>query len=122
MRRLILVGASVLSLALASEAAAGANTFIGPGKVDKGDSVTVSAKNCQDGPGYKAFVDVEVVKGGKVIDSKSVPADADGTTVVKVKMRRLRRNLVRVRCRHVFDAGGEGIFYEESRVIRVTRG
>jgi len=42
--------------------------------------------------------------------------------VVKVKMRRLRRNLVRVRCRHELDAGGEGIFYEESRVIRVTRG
>lgn len=75
-----MVIASVLLLTLAADFALAKNAFIGPGRVDKGDSVTVTAKNCQDGPGFKAFVEVEVRKGKKLKSLKTVPADADGVT------------------------------------------
>jgi hypothetical protein len=111
MRRAGLLIGSLLVLALATEASAGENTSISPGKVDKGEKVTITAKNCKSGPGFKAFV--------RVSGLQEVPADADGTTVLEKKIR--RRTTVTVTCIHKFDAGGEGVFYQESRTIKVRR-
>jgi hypothetical protein len=120
MRRITVVIASVLLLSLAADVALAKNAFIGPGNVEKGESVTISAKNCQDGPGFKAFVKVEVLKKKKVKSSRTQPADADGVTVTDVKMGKVGTYTIRVTCIHRFDAGGEGIFWEESKKIKVT--
>ncbi len=121
MYRITVLVASVLVVGLASPALAEPNADVYPNPVRRGERITVKAKNCQSGTDYKAFVEIRVTKRGthQLVKNLSVPAESDGTTSVKIKMRTRGRFDVAVTCVHKFDAGGEGVFWDEEETIRV---
>lgn len=120
-RQIVLVVASTVLLSLASSAAAGANVDIEPNRVRWGRDVEVVARNCRSGPGFVASVEIQVVtkSTGKVVKTFTFDADKDGVTKVLMTFRREGRFIVRVRCVHTFDAGGEERFYQEEETVRV---
>lgn len=113
-------------LAAAPGASAGTDPVtVKPNPVKQGKKLKIIAEDCISGPGYKAYVEVSIIeKGdGKPIIEKRVPADADGTTLLKFKIKKSKfpagKYWAYVDCIHVFDAGGEGVWYETDNKFKV---
>jgi len=91
-----------------------------------GETLKVRADDCESGPGFEAFVEVELVDPPDVrIVKERKRADDDGETKVKVKIptdTEPGRYLAIVTCKHLFDEGGFGIFYVSEEPFRVLAG
>lgn len=112
-------------LAGAPGASAGNQVEVKPNPVKQGKKLKVIAKDCISGPGYTAYVEVGIVEKGekkKILDAR-VPADSDGTTLLKFKIKKKKfpagKYVAYVDCIHVFAAGGEGVWYETDNPFKV---
>lgn len=91
-----------------------------------GGKLKVVARNCASGEGFTARVEIALFDPATnqlIRPIREVQADADGTTVVKTRIPAATdpgRYVARVRCIHVFDAGGTGVFYEYEESFRIV--
>lgn len=117
MKRLVALLISALLLSTAAPALAGGEPVsVAPNPVKQGKKVAVTAYNCESGPDWEAFVEIVILdEDGHVVYESYTPADDDGTTVNKIKMKKKRYPTgvytIIVTCVHEFDEGGEGIWY-----------
>ena len=127
MRRVrIAVAVALLVVPLAEGSAlAGAHIKVEDGEYP-GGKLKVIAKDCVSGKDYEAFVEVELVdvKAGNVrLEKDRKRADADGVTKLQVKIPNdattYRRDKAIVTCRHLFDGGGSGVFYQSEEFFEV---
>jgi len=126
-RRIVAVLAAGALFAGAAPALAGKNLTVKPNPVKQGKKLKVIASNCVSGPGYTAYVRVEIYERGDAEHTtKKVyrQADASGTTKIAIKMKPKRwlpdRYNIWVRCMHEFDSGGEdGVAWFEVKAFRV---
>lgn len=126
MRRIwMAVAVALLVIPLAEGAAlAGAHIKVEAGEYP-GGKLKVVAKDCISGDGYEAFVEVELIDGksGKRLEKDRKRADADGVTKLQVKIPNdaatYRRDRAIVTCRHLFDSGGSGVFYQSEEFFEI---
>ena len=93
-------------------------------EVERGDRLQVVAKHCISGEGYTAWVEVTITNpttdGPRL---KDVPADADGTTKVRIRVPAAwpaGRGNANVTCAHRFDNGKVGQYYSENERFRIV--
>lgn len=101
--------------------------IIVPNRVDQGERLKIKVLGCASGDGFNARIHVEVSDNNDLgVASHEVEADDDGTTRVKLRIRKsvypLGRYRAVVTCIHVFDDGGQSTFFEEDDTFRVGGG
>jgi methionine-rich copper-binding protein CopC len=110
---------------LAGPASAGAHISV-EDREAAGRSLKIVARDCVSGTDFEAFVEVELVDNqGKRIEKDRHRADPSGITTVRVRIPAdtpRGRYVAIVTCKHVFDAGGSGIFYVSEEVFHVVLG
>jgi len=121
--------AVLLVLGIAAPTVAASKIKVRPNPVEQGERLKIKAKDCISGDGYEAFVEVEIVAKGTPnkappIFDATEPADDDGTTLIKAKIRKAKyppgTYIVYVWCIHEFDDGSEGIWYKAKKSVTVV--
>lgn len=93
-----------------------------PDPVKQGKKLTVVADDCVSGPGYKAYVAIEIFKnsdpeGAAPKKRIYVAANASGTTRIPIKIRKKKFKPglyeIYIACIHEFDTGGRGTWWED---------
>jgi hypothetical protein len=113
--------AAAIGLLIAAPAAS-ADFDYSPDPVKQGKKLNVVADDCVSGPGYKAYVAIEVYKNSDPEGSAPkkrlyVAASPTGITriPIKIKKKKFKPGLyeIFVACIHEFDTGGRGIWWED---------
>ncbi|MPZ68934.1 MAG: hypothetical protein GEU71_05335 [Actinobacteria bacterium] len=101
-------------------------TSVTPDPVKQNKKITVTASDCVSGDTWEAFVSIAILTSSEeTVYSLYLPADDDGTTVKKIKMKKKKypkgSYLVYVDCIHEFDEGGSGVWYETDHDLKVKK-
>ena len=120
------VVASLMLAMLPAHAGGDDRVIINPDPVDIGDTLTITATDCESGDGWTAKV-VATFKNadGEEVLQKGKRADPDGTTSLKVKITNEDFNKgeykVTVKCKHKFGPGDTGTWYKITKTVRVRK-